>query len=764
MKDMLLKILKISLIAITGILLVLLAFGIVLILDWPWWVGFFLLLAIAGIGIGIVFLRKLWLRHKEQEFVQEVIEQDEARLKKAKGKEKDELQNMQARWKEAVDGLKRSHLRKFGNPLYVLPWYLIIGESGSGKTTSIKSARLSSPFVEVTRTPGISGTRNCDWWFFEQAIIIDTAGRYAIPVDEGRDKEEWQKFLNLLVKYRKKEPLHGLIVTVAADKLLQSSPEALAEDGKKIRQRIDELMRVLGVKFPVYLLVTKCDLIQGMTKLCDKLPEKSTEQPMGAMNQDLSKDIDAFLNHAFSTIGERLRNLRLLLLHKPEYGETDTTLLLFPEEFENLKGGLTSFMKVAFQENPYQETPVLRGLYFSSGRQEGNPYSRFLSTLGLIGEKEVLPGTSKGLFLHDFFSKILPKDRGLFAPTRRAVEWQTLTRNLGLVSWVVIGVAICGLLSFSFVKNLKTLREASHQFAKPPALQKEFMADIVTMNHFNNAVLKVEEQNRDWWIPRFGLTESVNFEKGLKEKFCNLFRNDFLAPLDNRMKDSFFINVNKDIPDEDISRYIIYLTRRINLLKARLRDQDTASIKAMPQPPYTSLLSTVGEEIGQDVRQTFGKLYIQYIIWRPDTGEISREIDIIQSWLKPLLALKAPVPHWIVTWINRDEALPPITLGDFWGGRLTAKEEITIAPAYTRSGKEMIDSLITEIESALPDPLIFAGQKQEFYSWYRSRSFKEWETFASAFPSGKERSKSREEWRKTSGKNCIGRRTLFCIY
>ena len=90
------------------------------------------------------------------------------------------------------------------------------------------------------------GTRNCDWWFFEQAIILDTAGRYAIPVDEGRDKEEWQRFLNLLVKYRRKEPLHGLIVAISADKLLEATSEALGDEGYQIRRRIDELMRALG--------------------------------------------------------------------------------------------------------------------------------------------------------------------------------------------------------------------------------------------------------------------------------------------------------------------------------------------------------------------------------------------------------------------------------------------------------------------------------------------------------------------------------------
>ena len=748
MKDILLKILKISLIAITAILIVLLVFGITLSMDWPWWVGFFLLLALAGIGIGGVFLRKLWLRKREQQFVQQVIEQDEARLKAASGKERDELKDLQGRWKEAVEALRRSHLRKYGNPLYVLPWYLIMGESGSGKTTSIKSARLSSPFVEVTHTSGISGTRNCDWWFFEQAIIIDTAGRYAIPVDEGKDKEEWQGFLNLLVKYRKKEPLHGLIVTVAASKLLEGTVEALEEDGKNIRRRIDELMRVLGIKFPVYVLVTKCDLIQGMTQFCDHLPEESTGQPMGVMNLDLSTNVDAFLKRAMNTIGERLRNLRILLLHKPEAGGVDPRLLLFPEEFENLTRGIEAFMKGAFQENPYQETPVLRGLFFSSGRQEGSPYSHFLSTLGLIGEKEALPGTSRGLFLHDFFSKILPGDRGLFAPTRRAVEWQTLTRNLGLISWVIIGVAICGLLSFSFVKNLRTLRGASREFAKPPVMQGEFMADLVTMNRFSNAILKVGEQNRGWLIPRFGLNESIDVENGLKEKYCDQYRSGFLSPLDRRMKETTLISLSANTPDEVVGQYIVHFTRRINLLKARLDGEDAEAIKERPQPSHVALLSTVGQDVSAEARQTFGRLYFNYIIWRSDIGEISKEIDIFQSWLKQMLALKPGAPMWLAASVNGEGSVPPVTPGDFWGGTTAAGDEIVIPPAFTSKGKAMVDSLIKEIESAIADPLIFAGRKQEFSRWHRNKSFEAWEAFSVSFSKGKERLRTREEWQK----------------
>ena len=102
-------------------------------------------------------------------------------------------------------------------------------------------------------------------------------------MDEGRDKDEWQKFLSLLIKFRKKEPINGLVVTVAADKLIDPRLEVLEDDARNIRRRIDELMRVLGAKFPIYLMVTKCDLIQGMTQFCDNLPEKDPGSGHGVL-------------------------------------------------------------------------------------------------------------------------------------------------------------------------------------------------------------------------------------------------------------------------------------------------------------------------------------------------------------------------------------------------------------------------------------------------------------------------------------------------
>ena len=178
------------------------------------------------------------------------------------------------------------------------------------------------------------------------------------------------------------------------------------------------------------------------------------------VSRDLSKhkDIGKFTEHTIASIGERLKDLRLFFFHKSSSRSVMPDLLLFPEEFEKLNVSINAFIRGAFQENPFQETPILRGLYFSSGKQEGSPFSHLLSELGLIGAEEVLPGTDKGLFLHDFFTKILPSDRGLFEPTAGGLKWKKLTRNLGLASWIAIFIAASGLLTFSYHKNKETLK------------------------------------------------------------------------------------------------------------------------------------------------------------------------------------------------------------------------------------------------------------------------------------------------------------------
>lgn len=390
MKGILRTILKVFLYLLVVGLFAVVVFWFTLRQHWPWWIGLTILVGLFGLWMGILFLKKYLFRRREKRFVKQIIAQDDSAIEGAPVHERQKLKDLQARWQESINLLRGSYLRKKGNPLYVLPWYLVIGETGVGKTTAVKSSRLTSPLTEVASTPGISSTRNCDWWFFEEAIILDTAGRYAIPVDEGPDREEWERFLTLLAKYRKREPINGLIVVVSADKVMDADYDVLMEEGQSIRKRIDALMRVLGARFPVYLLITKADLISGMTDFGSLLPEETLNQAMGHLNESLTNDCKEFLEETMETVSDRLKDIRLELTNTNEI--TSPSVLIFPDEFDRLQPGLQAFAEGAFRESTYQETPLLRGIFFSSGHQEDTPHPAFFQDFLLKEQKDSLDG------------------------------------------------------------------------------------------------------------------------------------------------------------------------------------------------------------------------------------------------------------------------------------------------------------------------------------------------------------------------------------
>jgi type VI secretion system protein ImpL len=747
MQSLIMKTLKVILLLFLATLTLLFIFGLVLMAGWPWWVGFFFLIGTLGIILFVLFIKKLLARRSEKNFIHQVIAEDKSQIRSMDRGQQAGYQELQDRWKEAIGALRKSHLKKYGNPLYVLPWYMVIGESGSGKTTAIQSADLSSPFAEVSRVSGISGTRNCDWWFFEQAVLIDTAGRYAIPVDEGRDKDEWQKFLSLLVRFRKKEPLNGLVVTVAADQLLQEGVSPLENAGKSIRRRVDELMRVLGAKFPVFVMVTKCDLIQGAVKFCDRLEESTLHQAMGHLNTKLTVDMATFGKDSVNEIGERLKELRLLMLNQSgaKGKTTDPSLLLFPQEFEKIESGLAAFMRGAFQENPYQETPIVRGIYFSSGRQEGTPYSHFLNQLGLIGENEVLPGTNRGLFLHDFFSTILPGDRKLFAPTQKTIQWSRLTRSLGLTAWVAVVIAACGLLSYSFVKNLKTLRDVSHSFSTSPILQGDVTTDTLIVERFKQAVVKIETQNANWWIPRLGLYESNRVEAGLKQKYCQMFKSGFLNSFDKQMSYRM-TRFSAATPPETMGSHAMHLARRINLLKARLQGEEMGALAAMPVVAYSGDL--IGTVVIDEITDQIAGHYLYYLMWRHEDALLNDELNDLQTWLKHILTIEGVNLNWLVDWVNSNDNLAGVRMEDFWEGLSPDPEAVIVAAAFTPKGRDAINGTIAEIESALFEPLSIGSQKLDFQVWYANAYIDRWEAFARYFPNGPLRLGGRDVWQQ----------------
>ncbi|RYF40192.1 MAG: type VI secretion system membrane subunit TssM, partial [Comamonadaceae bacterium] len=189
----------------------------------------------------------------------------------------EEVQALGARFDEAVSLLRKTRFEASGRPhwmarfskqyLYQLPWYVFIGAPGSGKTTALVNAGLNFPLADrfgKVALRGVGGTRNCDWWFTDEAVLLDTAGRYTThESDPTGDEQEWKGFLGLLTRFRGRQPINGAILTISVADLLSANDAERARHAAVLRRRLQDLREQLGIQFPIYVLVTKVDLLSG---------------------------------------------------------------------------------------------------------------------------------------------------------------------------------------------------------------------------------------------------------------------------------------------------------------------------------------------------------------------------------------------------------------------------------------------------------------------------------------------------------------------
>ena len=217
-----------------------------------------------------------------------------------------EVVKLRERFEEAVSALKQQ--RRSGHSLYDLPWYVIIGAPGSGKTTALLNSGLKFPLeqrVGKGALRGVGGTRNCDWWFTDEAVFLDTAGRYTTQdSDATSDSVGWAEFLALLRKYRARRPLNGVIVTVSVQDLLMLDQAAREAHVEAARNRLAELNRELNIQLPVYVMVTKCDLVDGFSEYFEDLTVEGRAQVWGvtfAYDQTLANESPTVVSRRSST-------------------------------------------------------------------------------------------------------------------------------------------------------------------------------------------------------------------------------------------------------------------------------------------------------------------------------------------------------------------------------------------------------------------------------------------------------------------------------
>ncbi|MBI4717308.1 MAG: hypothetical protein HY763_05850 [Planctomycetes bacterium] len=304
--------------------------------------------------------------------------------------------------------------------VYDLPWYIVIGDSGCGKTRLINNGGLT---FSTGKPEGYQlGTLNYNWWFTEDAVFVDMAGRLCNP-QEDADHREWQAFLDTVARGRKGFPINGAIVCVSAEHLLQDPAEKHEADANTMLERLRETQTRLGVTFATYLVVTKCDKILGFMQFFDRAEKDIVVKHQmfgwskpGPFNE--LYDPDRF-KYDFEELYGRLNDLRLRRLHD-DIGEIDLGLAYsFPEEFRELRDPLNTYTRTLFPmiKNPRAvKNLIFRGIYFTSATQEGEVILKHLTerlgaeVAGQFPSLDTLYPQKKPLFVKDvLFRKVFPE-------------------------------------------------------------------------------------------------------------------------------------------------------------------------------------------------------------------------------------------------------------------------------------------------------------------------------------------------------------------
>jgi type VI secretion system protein ImpL len=389
---------------------------------------------------------------------------------------------LQEGFTEAIARLRKD--RKGGGNLYRVPWYVIIGPPGSGKTTALANSGLRFPMEQSIgrrSVRGVGGTRNCDWWFTEEAVLLDTAGRYTTQdSDRIADGAGWGQFLELLKRHRRRRPINGVLVAYSAPDLLTRSDAEFEADVLAIRQRAAELGRHLGVSLPVYLLVTKTDLVSGFREYFDDLDAASRRQVWGATFAiedsrsgralgTLPTEFDLLLERLNAGVNQRLRDERDPRRRAALFG--------FPQQFATLRQRLTELVGEAFGGAQGERPLFLRGVYFTSGTQEGTPVDRLLGSLGrslgLAAEvRSPLAETGRAYFIEQLLRDVVLQESGIAGSDRRAEVRKAalqIAAYAGLALLTVAGLAAMFVSQRRNAAYLEQVAATARQLAETPS-------------------------------------------------------------------------------------------------------------------------------------------------------------------------------------------------------------------------------------------------------------------------------------------------------
>ncbi|HEX8698803.1 MAG TPA: type VI secretion system membrane subunit TssM [Myxococcaceae bacterium] len=532
---------------ILGALVIATIWAVVLVFQFPIWVAIAVTTLVILSLVAVIAIRQVKAAKAAGDIEKALAAQASVEAANARPDLQEEVQAMQAEFTKAIAALKTSKLargRGGKEALSVLPWYMIIGPPGSGKSTALRNSGIKFPYLSSRGggVKGVGGTRNCEWWLTNEAVILDTAGRYTT---EDEDRDEWFSFLDMLKRNRAKKPVNGLIVAVSVGDIIGIDEEETVQLAQRLRERVDEVMERLKMIVPVYLMFTKCDLLAGFVDIFGDLAKSERGQIWGFTVPVAGKgeDLGELFRGKFDEMSEVVEQRSIQRMGEERHPETRERIYRFPQQFDGLKDNIAAMVQTLFAENVYQDTPVMRGVYFTSGTQEGSPIDRVMNAMAdAFGIRRSLPTHSKpavearSYFLRDVFANVIFPDQDLAVQGTAEIRRQRQLQYAYAGGALAVAFLILLFPTIAFFKNRDLIQDtrkilmAQMGSAGSASTASIAVEDLRMLRDRIDELNKWEEEGAPIGM-RFGMYKGSELFEPLRKFYGSAVRRTFVEPM-----------------------------------------------------------------------------------------------------------------------------------------------------------------------------------------------------------------------------------------
>ena len=443
--------------------------------------------------------------------------------------------DLNAGFEETVQFLKTSNLGNSSkDAVYSLPWYLVAGTPRAGKSSLVLGSNLNFqtlPSQRQSEQRFIRPTNNVDWRVTSDAVFVDTAGRYQT---EGVDAEEWAALLETLRKYRGNRPVDGFILVVDTERILKGDEREIEELAKVLRARLDEAVQRLKVRFPVYLVFTHADAIEGFR---DSFSASKNEDKMLVWGSTIpiekSENAQALFDGEYEVLHNSVMKRRIARLSAPFPPVRQLRIFNFPLHFGSGRRKFGAFVNALFRPNPFSENPFLRGFYFTAAPAAKSAPNGPQSVNGAY-------------FTERFFRDVVLRDRDMVK------TFVAQRQRPPIFGWIMtlLGAAIVfillGMTAVSLYTNKQMLNDAGERGEKVLTIVRsdagkdpltknpeETRREINTTDELRTLLVKLDDYERNGapLYMRFGMYSGNSvYRKNLLPMYFSVVEQRFKAP------------------------------------------------------------------------------------------------------------------------------------------------------------------------------------------------------------------------------------------